>query len=282
MKKNNDLLVFFYATWCSYCKPVIPIIDTISQLLFESDANNYDQLINGSNSSNIIMVDNDIYPSIIKDNKIKSFPTIKLYKDFKGNLISDHPLEKTFVFDGQRDLDSLLKFYNNRGNTKNNQSDKLLKGGSNTNTVIALFYMTGCPHCENIKPLFNNISNDYIRDVPTEYPTISDNPTNIRFVNINGDEHPELCENYNIDSVPTIYQFNDVTNNDISNHPMSNMTPLIIEDGLLQPDINTTNSDLDLLQMGGYYNSDYVPSDNYYLNKITKYKQKINTLLNKN
>ena len=282
MKKNNDLLVFFYSPRCGYCKPVSPIIQTISRSLFNSDANNYDELINRSNNSKIIMVNNDIYTNIIKDNKIKSFPTIKLYKDFKGNHLSGHPLEKTFVFEGQRDLDSLLKFYNNRGNTNKNKSDKLLKGGSNKNTVIALFYIPGCPHCENIKPLFNTISNDYIRDPPTEYPIISDNPTNIRFVNINGDEHPELCENYNIDSVPTIYQFNDVVNNDISNHPMSNMTPLIIEDGLLQQDTNTNNSDLDLLQMGGYYNYDYVPSDNYYLNKITKYKYKIKKLLNKN
>jgi protein disulfide-isomerase-like protein len=57
--------------------------------------------------------------------------------------------------------------------------------------TFALFYAPWCPHCKNMMPEWDKLSNM--------------NNNDIKIVKVNCDENPDLAKMHNVESFPTIY-----------------------------------------------------------------------------
>lgn len=89
--KNKMTFTFYHAPWCGHCKQFMP---TWKEIKNEMNDNN-----------NIILneVNSDLQPDIIKEKNIQSFPTLILTS---GNNTS-------YIYNGPRDKDSIIKFLKN-------------------------------------------------------------------------------------------------------------------------------------------------------------------------
>ncbi len=84
---NRKKLVLYYAPWCPHCKPVKPIFDELSKIY------------SGSTEVTIKTINGDEEPSLLKEQNVKGYPTIKL---FVG--------EKSFEYKGERTAEKLQEF----------------------------------------------------------------------------------------------------------------------------------------------------------------------------
>jgi protein disulfide-isomerase-like protein len=80
-------LVLYYAPWCPHCKPVKPIFDELSKIY------------SGNTEVTIKTINGDEEPSLLKEQNVKGYPTIKL---FVG--------EKSFEYKGERTAEKLQEF----------------------------------------------------------------------------------------------------------------------------------------------------------------------------
>lgn len=68
---NSPCLAVFKAEWCGHCKNTMPEIQKLQQ----------EQLGN----VNVVVVDSDEQPQLIKDHGVQGFPTIRFYPEGLGN-----------------------------------------------------------------------------------------------------------------------------------------------------------------------------------------------------
>ena len=66
-------LVEFYAPWCGHCKSLAPTYEQVGALF------------NGEGQPNVLKVDatDDTFSDVVAANRVRSFPTIKLFKGEK-------------------------------------------------------------------------------------------------------------------------------------------------------------------------------------------------------
>lgn len=84
---NKKKLVLYYAPWCPHCKPVKPVFDELSKIYA------------GNNEVTIKSINGDEEPSLLKEQNVKGYPTIRL---FVG--------EKSFEYKGERTAEKLQEF----------------------------------------------------------------------------------------------------------------------------------------------------------------------------
>ena len=87
---NSPCLVIFKAEWCGHCKNTMPEIQKLQQ----------EQLGN----VNIVVVDSDQQPQLIKEHGVQGFPTIRFYP---GGLANKDNYEN---FDGERNVQGFKTF----------------------------------------------------------------------------------------------------------------------------------------------------------------------------
>ena len=90
-------LIFFYADWCPHCKTAMPEWDNLVSSVNSAPINGRIVSFTKINCAE----ENESTAKIIADNKIESYPTIKL---FKGN--------EVFDFDAKPTQTTLLQFLN--------------------------------------------------------------------------------------------------------------------------------------------------------------------------
>lgn len=69
IKSNKPVLIDFYATWCSPCKALAPILNELKQEL--------------GDSATIVKIDVDQHQQAAQQFQIRGVPTLMLYKDGK-------------------------------------------------------------------------------------------------------------------------------------------------------------------------------------------------------
>ncbi|OUM61612.1 hypothetical protein PIROE2DRAFT_12351 [Piromyces sp. E2] len=181
------MLVEFYAPWCSHCKELKPI--------YESLADSYDHV---KEKVYIARIDADKYKPVVKAQGVKSYPTIKLYM----------PGSKTGIeYNKERTLEELVKFVDENtgliGKIKTVESfvvdldesnfDRIV--GDPSNHVMVEFYAPWCGHCKKLKPTYEKIAKDFHKE------------KNIIIARVDGPANDELNTRYRIGGFPTVYFF---------------------------------------------------------------------------
>lgn len=90
--KTKDVLVEFYAPWCSHCKQLSPIFDQLGEKFKDSET--------------VVIAKMDATVNELEHTKIQSFPTLKLYKKGDNSVVD---------FNGERTLEGLTKFLESGG-----------------------------------------------------------------------------------------------------------------------------------------------------------------------
>jgi len=72
--ESKKTLILYYAPWCPHCKPVKPMFEEL-QKIYANDEN-----------INIILVNGDEQPELLKEKNIQGFPSIVLYTDDSQDL----------------------------------------------------------------------------------------------------------------------------------------------------------------------------------------------------
>lgn len=91
--KSKDVLVEFYAPWCSHCKQLAPIYDQLGDKF--------------KDNSEVLIAKMDATANELEHTKIVSYPTIKLFKRDTNEVIE---------YNGERTLDGLTEFIETGGN----------------------------------------------------------------------------------------------------------------------------------------------------------------------
>ena len=66
LNKEKDVLVEFYAPWCGHCKQLEPIWNEVAEFLADKE--------------DLVVAKIDATTNEVADIKVRSFPTIKLFK----------------------------------------------------------------------------------------------------------------------------------------------------------------------------------------------------------
>ena len=84
----------------------------------------------------------------------------------------------------------LYSFLKSQTNTTVDQRElSLFEGGANANGgKLVLFFAPWCPHCTDVKPVWNKLQREYPNKVTS----------------VNGDKHPELIRLFGVEGFPTI------------------------------------------------------------------------------
>lgn len=92
LDKSKDVLVEFYAPWCSHCKQIAPIFDQLGEKY--------------KDSKTVVIAKMDATVNELEHTKIQSFPTIKMYKKGDNSIVD---------FNGERTLEGFSKFIESGG-----------------------------------------------------------------------------------------------------------------------------------------------------------------------
>ena len=156
--KQRSTLVLYYASWCPYCKAFIQTWDKLNSL-------------NLNIQPKKVQVDNR---NDWGKYKIKTVPTI--------DLITDDTVYRYNSDD--RSLENLTNFIKNPEQGVNN-----IQTGGNSPNSIMLFYADWCGHCQNFKPIWEDIKNTNL---------------NINFKQFNEGVDVDEIKKYGIEGFPTI------------------------------------------------------------------------------
>lgn len=88
MNSNSPQFVIFKADWCGHCKKVLPEIQKLESM----------------NLCQVVKVDADKQPDLVKEHGVQGFPTIRLYPQGLGNKSSYED------FTGERTAESMKVF----------------------------------------------------------------------------------------------------------------------------------------------------------------------------
>ncbi|XP_024967970.1 probable protein disulfide-isomerase A6 [Cynara cardunculus var. scolymus] len=104
MDKTKDVLVEFYATWCGHCKSLAPIYETLATAY--------------KNERDVVIanLDADRFKDLGEKYDISGYPTMKLFP--KDNKAGE-------VYQGDRDLDSLVAYINQKCGTSRDAQGQL-------------------------------------------------------------------------------------------------------------------------------------------------------------
>ena len=82
--KSKNVLVEFYAPWCGHCKKLAPVLDKLAETLI---AEGKDDIIVGKIDATI---------NELSHSRVRSFPTIRLYKKDENELAEYNGESKSF------------------------------------------------------------------------------------------------------------------------------------------------------------------------------------------
>jgi protein disulfide-isomerase A1 len=100
MDKSKDVLVEFYAPWCGHCKQLAPIYDELGEKF--------------KDKNDVVVAKMDATANELEHTKVRSFPTIKLYKKGTNEIVD---------YNGARTLDALTKFLQSGGTKQEEDKD---------------------------------------------------------------------------------------------------------------------------------------------------------------
>ncbi|KND03842.1 protein disulfide-isomerase domain [Spizellomyces punctatus DAOM BR117] len=153
---------------------------------------------NAKNDIVIAKVDADAHKELGSRFEVRGYPTIKWFP--KGSKTPED-------YNGGRDLDSFLKFIEEKSGIKANVKKpqtfvKVLTSGSfdevvkdPKKNVLVEFYAPWCGHCKNLAPIYEKVAKDFAFE------------PNCVVANVDATAAPDLGERYNIAGYPTIKFF---------------------------------------------------------------------------
>lgn len=171
---GEPYLLMFYADWCGYCNQTKPIYKKASSKC-ETPFFLLNEKSNGARE-------------IIEREGIRGYPTCKKYRGKK--MIAE--------YNGPRTVEGFVEFGNSKDKQINHKcididSEGLKEYEKNNEPYIILFYADWCGHCQEIKPKYQQASNNC--------------ETHFLILNQNANGASEIMKRENIQGFPTIKKF---------------------------------------------------------------------------
>ena len=108
-----------------------------------------------------------------------------------------------------------FNFYlNNRSNTFSNNFSHLEHFASSSEHALVMFYAPWCGHCKSAKPEFDSALGGIAVDWNDYKAGNYKKKDGVALVKVNGDEHPEIMNQMQIQGFPTFKFINNVTDKD--------------------------------------------------------------------
>jgi len=183
-------LVEFFAPWCGHCKSLAPIYEQLGEAFSHAK----DKVV-------VAKVDADgAGKPLGQKYGVTGFPTLKWF-DAQGSISE---------YEGGRDLDSLVEFITKKSGVKSNikppppPATVILDTHTFDEVVlnkdhdsIVAFTAPWCGHCKNLKPIYEQVANDFLLE------------SNCIVANVDADAEANrpLALKYGIQSFPTIKFF---------------------------------------------------------------------------
>lgn len=193
LRKKKHVLVIFYAPWCGHCKRAKPEFSRAADRFADDPKVEF------------AAVDCTTQQALCSANDIKGYPTIKYFSYYTHS---------RKMYSGGRTEEEFVAFMMNANSdaTKTNELKIEPVGGgrhcqeltSNTfhsavqsrPVVLVLFYASWCPHCKTLMPQWQQAAQE-----------LNDLGLNGTLVMIDGSEHADIADEYNIEGFPTIKLF---------------------------------------------------------------------------
>ncbi|KAJ3144995.1 hypothetical protein HDU89_007607 [Geranomyces variabilis] len=185
---SKPALVEFFAPWCGHCKTLAPI--------YEELGNAY---AHAQSDVTIAKVDADSEKDLGKRFGISGFPTLKWFPKGTDAAPEDYK--------GGRDLDSLVKFVDEKAGVKArivkpHSHVTVLTSGSfddvindpNTNVLLEV-YAPWCGHCKNLAPIYEKVAKTFASE------------SHVVIANLDATASPDIAERYGVTGYPTIKFF---------------------------------------------------------------------------
>lgn len=112
---NATTIVAFTALWCSHCKKLHPIWEELANKIYVDDDNiNFGEVVTDTAPADMLM----------SQFGITSFPTIL---HFDSNKVDEDGLRRPNIFHGERSLENLVSFINEKGSLHRDVTGELLE-----------------------------------------------------------------------------------------------------------------------------------------------------------
>lgn len=183
--------VKFYAPWCHHCQKLAPTWEELANSLHNNNNNNYIR---------ISKVDCTQHQAVCWQFNIKGYPTLLWIEDGK----------KVDKYSGQRTQEDLKAYVSKMLEKSNDNSDHTIhtvlsltgesfKHGIENGISFVKFFAPWCGHCKRLAPIWEDLGKKFF----------TNKNVNIIKVDCTLDASKELCNEEEVESVPTLYLYRD-------------------------------------------------------------------------
>ncbi|GAM27207.1 hypothetical protein SAMD00019534_103820 [Acytostelium subglobosum LB1] len=178
VKSGGSWLIEFYAPWCSFCKKLAPIYEELATKV--------------KGNVNIAKIDCTVERSTCQRYEIMGYPTLKFVS---SGVVYEHQGERTlealeqYVLEGYKSSKTVQVAEDSLSGVKDLTEDNFGETDNGKRWFI-MFYAPWCAYCKKYMPVFEDIAPRF--------------KGTVQFARVNCQEHPGLCELYQIPGYPTI------------------------------------------------------------------------------
>jgi len=178
IKNNEKVMVLFYSPTCIHSIHTQPIYEELS--------------IRNKNNIKYTKLDGTLYPIILQNYQINSYPTLMLFMNEKEPVVYQSTRNvneiEEWISMHIRPIPQQLTF----SGILTELTDEMMNDVTKEPTFV-LFYTVRCGHCVYLKPVYNELVNT--------------STLNVKFGQIDCGKYPQVIKDYNLRGFPTMLLF---------------------------------------------------------------------------
>ena len=189
---DEDAFVMFYAPWCGHCQNAKPEVGKALGGIATEYSDYQKGQYQKKGKTAIVMVNGDDHPELTQQFGVQGYPTFKLLKGVSDKKTLN--CQSTHDYSGGRSSGDFERFLGGDSH----------EGFANPDEdAFVMFYAPWCGHCKNAKPEVGKA----LGGIATEYSDYQKGKYQKKgktaIVMVNGDDHPELTQQFGVQGYPT-------------------------------------------------------------------------------